>query len=201
MRELRALVRLVAPRNSTVLITGETGTGKERVAKAIHSISQRANSSMVVVNCGALPETLIEAELFGHTKGAFTGAVTQRVGLLEQAHRTTLFLDEIAEIPVGLQSRLLRALQERELQRVGSSETIKLDCRIIAATNANLLEAIAQKRFRQDLYYRLNVVPIHMPPLRDRPGDIPMLAEYLPSRSVCARRFPTGPFQTRRCAA
>src|SRR5579871_5826732 len=156
MRELRALVRLVAPRQSTVLISGETGTGKERVVRAIHAAGARSAAEMVAVNCGALPESLIEAELFGHTKGAFTGAVNARPGRFEQAHKSTLYLDEIGEIPMPLQARLLRVLQERELQRVGSSETIKIDTRIVAATNVNLLEAVKQKRFREDLYYRLN---------------------------------------------
>lgn len=186
MRELRALVRLVAPHRSTVLISGETGTGKERIARAIHAISPRSAAELVAVNCGALPETLIEPELFGHTKGAFTGAINPRAGRFEQAHKGTLFLDEVGEIPVALQARLLRVLQERELQRVGSSETIKVDARIVAATNTNLAEAVSQKRFREDLYYRLNVVPIHVPPLRERCEDIPLLAEYFVEQ-VCQR--------------
>jgi DNA-binding NtrC family response regulator len=186
MQELRALVRLVAPRNSTVLISGETGTGKERVARAIHSASARSASEMVAVNCGALPENLIEAELFGHTKGAFTGAVGARAGRFEQAQNSTLFLDEIGEIPLPLQTRLLRVLQERELQRVGSSETIKIDTRIIAASNCNLPQQVARKRFREDLYYRLNVVPIHVPPLRERASDIPQLVEHFAAQ-VCLR--------------
>jgi DNA-binding NtrC family response regulator len=186
MRELRALVRLVAPRQSTVLISGETGSGKERVVRAIHAIGNRSTAELVAVNCGALPESLIEAELFGHTKGAFTGAVNARPGRFEQAHKSTLYLDEIGEIPMPLQARLLRVLQERELQRVGSSETIKIDTRIIAATNVNLLEAVSQKRFREDLYYRLNVVPIYVPALRERREDIPLLAEHFVEQ-VCQR--------------
>lgn len=186
MQTLRALIRLVAPRNSTVLLTGETGTGKERVARAIHAASQRKSAELVAVNCGALPEHLVEAELFGHTKGAFTGAAGPRVGRFEQAHKATLFLDEVGEIPMALQAKLLRVLQERELQRVGSSDTLTIDTRVIAATNANLAEAMAQKRFREDLYYRLNVVPIHVPPLRARCADIPMLAEYFIGQ-VCRR--------------
>ena len=186
MRELRAIIRLAGPRQSTVLITGETGTGKERVAQAIHMASRRAEAPLVAVNCGALPEHLIEAELFGHTKGAFTGAVGSRMGRFEQAHRGTLFLDEVSETPLMLQPKLLRVLQERELQRVGSSETVKVDARIIAASNTNLEQAVAQRRFREDLYYRLNVIPIRVPTLRERRSDIPLLAAHF-IESVCRR--------------
>ena len=186
MRELRAIIRLAGPRQSTVLITGETGTGKERVAQAIHLASRRSGAPMVAVNCGALPEHLIEAELFGHTKGAFTGAVGARMGRFEQAHRGTLFLDEVGETPLMLQPKLLRVLQERELQRVGSSETVKVDARIIAASNTNLDQAVAQRRFREDLYYRLNVIPIRVPTLRERRSDIPLLAAHFIER-VCQR--------------
>ena len=186
MRELRAIIRLAGPRQSTVLITGETGTGKERVAQAIHMASRRSGAPMVAVNCGALPEHLIEAELFGHTKGAFTGAVGARMGRFEQAHRGTLFLDEVGETPLPLQPKLLRVLQERELQRVGSSETVKVDARIIAASNTNLDQAVAQRRFREDLYYRLNVIPIRVPTLRERRSDIPLLAAHFIER-VCQR--------------
>lgn len=186
MRELRAIIRLAGPRQSTVLITGETGTGKERVAQAIHMASRRPEAPMVAVNCGALPEHLIEAELFGHTKGAFTGAVGARMGRFEQAHRGTLFLDEVGETPLMLQPKLLRVLQERELQRVGSSETVKVDARIIAASNTNLDQAVAQRRFREDLYYRLNVIPIRVPTLRERRSDIPLLAAHFIER-VCLR--------------
>jgi transcriptional regulator with GAF, ATPase, and Fis domain len=186
MRELRAIIRLAGPRQSTVLITGETGTGKERVAQAIHMASRRSGAPMVAVNCGALPEHLIEAELFGHTKGAFTGAVGARMGRFEQAHRGTLFLDEVGETPLMLQPKLLRVLQERELQRVGSSETVKVDARIIAASNTNLDQAVAQRRFREDLYYRLNVIPIRVPTLRERRSDIPLLAAHFIER-VCLR--------------
>jgi DNA-binding NtrC family response regulator len=186
MRELRAIIRLAGPRQSTVLITGETGTGKERVAQAIHMASRRSGAPMVAVNCGALPEHLIEAELFGHTKGAFTGAVGPRMGRFEQAHRGTMFLDEVGETPLMLQPKLLRVLQERELQRVGSSETVKVDARIIAASNINLEQAVAQKRFREDLYYRLNVIPIRVPTLRERRSDIPLLAAHF-IESVCRR--------------
>jgi DNA-binding NtrC family response regulator len=178
MREVVEIVELVANRRSTVLITGETGTGKEVAARALHSSSSRSASRMVAVNCAALPDHLLEAELFGHTKGAFTGAINARVGLFEQAHRGTIFLDEIGEMPLALQAKLLRVLQEREIQRVGSSEPFSIDVRVIAASNANLLEAVANRRFREDLYYRLNVVALRMPALRDRPSDIPELAEH-----------------------
>jgi len=186
MRELRAIIRLAGPRQSTVLIGGETGTGKERVAQAIHMASRRAGAPMVAVNCGALPEHLIEAELFGHTKGAFTGAVGPRMGRFEQAHRGTIFLDEVGETPLMLQPKLLRVLQERELQRVGSSDTVKVDARIVAASNINLEQAVAQRRFREDLYYRLNVIPIRVPTLRERRSDIPLLAAHF-IETVCQR--------------
>jgi DNA-binding NtrC family response regulator len=178
MREVVEIIELVASRRSTVLITGETGTGKEVAARALHLSSTRAASRMVAVNCAALPDHLLEAELFGHTKGAFTGAINARVGLFEQAHRGTIFLDEIGEMPLPLQAKLLRVLQEREIQRIGSSEPLSIDVRVIAASNANLLEAVANRRFREDLYYRLNVVALRMPALRDRPSDIPELAEH-----------------------
>jgi transcriptional regulator with GAF, ATPase, and Fis domain len=172
------VIRLVAQRRATVLITGETGTGKEVVARALHLASPRAHLPMVAVNCNALPEHLVEAELFGHVKGAFTGAVNHRVGRIEQANRSTLFLDEIGDLPLDMQTKLLRVLQEREFQRIGSSETIRVDVRLIAATNVNLTERIRQGKFREDLYYRLNVVPISTPALRERPDDIPVLARH-----------------------
>jgi two-component system, NtrC family, response regulator HydG len=178
MRQIVEIIRLVGPRRSTVLITGETGSGKEVAARAIHAASNRSGSRMVAVNCAALPDNLLEAELFGHTKGAFTGAVNARVGLFEQAHRGTIFLDEIGEMPLQLQSKLLRVLQEREVPRIGSSEPIPVDVRLIAASNTNLLEAVAARRFREDLYYRLKVVTLRMPPLRERASDVPELAEH-----------------------
>jgi DNA-binding NtrC family response regulator len=178
MQEVCEIINLIGPRRSTVLITGETGTGKEVAARAIHAAGSRASQKMVAVNCAALPDHLLEAELFGHTKGAFTGAVNARVGLFEQAHNSTIFLDEIGEMPLPLQAKLLRVLQEREVQRIGSSEPLPVDVRVIAASNVNLLEAVANRRFREDLYYRLNVVALRMPPLRERSSDIPQLVEH-----------------------
>jgi DNA-binding NtrC family response regulator len=196
MQQVQQVIRLVGPRRSTVLITGETGTGKEVVARAIHSASPRAHLPMVAVNCSALPENLLEAELFGHVKGAFTGAIASRVGRFEQAHRSTIFLDEISDLPLELQAKLLRVLQEREFQRLGSSETIKVDVRVLAATNVDLAERVRQGKFREDLYYRLNVVPLAIPPLRERRRDVPLLVhhfiekicrqEELPPREVTA---------------
>ncbi|MEO7146240.1 MAG: sigma-54 dependent transcriptional regulator [Bryobacteraceae bacterium] len=176
MKNVAQVIRLVSNRRATVLIGGETGTGKEMVARALHLASGRAHLPMVAINCSALPESLLEAELFGHVRGAFTGAINQRVGRFEQAHRSTLFLDEIGDMPLETQAKLLRVLQEREFQRVGSSETVRVDVRVIAACNVDLVERIGQGRFREDLYYRLNVVPIQVPALRDRLADIPQLA-------------------------
>ena len=186
MKSLHAMIRLVSPRQSTVLITGETGTGKEMVARAIHLASKRSASRMVAVNCAAIPENLVEAELFGHAKGAFTGAINDRVGRFEQAHRGTIFLDEIGELPLPVQPKLLRVLQERELSKVGGSGTIQIDTRVIAASNIDLQQAVADRRFREDLLYRLNVVPIHLSPLRERASDIPLLADHFIEK-VCRR--------------
>ena len=178
MRDLGRVIELVASRRCTVLITGETGTGKEMAARAIHLAGDRARFPMVALNCSAIPEHLLEAELFGHTRGAFTGAVGPRVGRFEEAQNSTLFLDEIGDMPLDLQAKLLRVLQERELQRLGSSETIKLNVRVIAASNLDLMERVKQGKFREDLYYRLNVVPVQMPPLRHRASDIALLARH-----------------------
>lgn len=186
MRKVRDMVALIAGRRSTVLIFGETGSGKEVVARAIHQASPRAQEFMIPVNCAAIPENLLEAELFGHVKGAFTGATNARVGRFEQADKGTLFLDEIADLPLDLQAKLLRALQEKEFQRVGSSETTRVDVRVIAATNVDLLERVKHGKFREDLYYRLNVVPIRIPPLRERASDIPALLQHC-IKKVCAQ--------------
>jgi DNA-binding NtrC family response regulator len=159
-------------------------------ARALHMASDRGQRPMVTVNCGAIPENLIEAELFGHVKGAFTGAVSSRIGRFEQAQGGTIFLDEIAELPIDLQAKLLRVLQEREVQRLGGNETVKVDVRIIAATNANLLGLVRQGKFREDLYYRLNVVPIHMPALRERTSDIPLLVDHFVKKICDAERLP-----------
>ena len=169
------VVRQVAPTRSTVLITGESGTGKELIANLLHQYSPRAEKPLIRVNCAAIPETLLEAELFGHEKGAFTGAVAQRKGRFELAHEGTLFLDEVADMSLALQAKLLRCLQEGEFERVGGAETLRVDVRVVAATNQDLAAAIAERRFREDLYYRLNVIAIHVPPLRERTGDIPLL--------------------------
>jgi DNA-binding NtrC family response regulator len=184
MERVADTIRLVGPRRCTVLIDGESGTGKELAARAIHMASPRAHQNLVAINCSALPEHLLEAELFGHVKGAFTGAVCARVGRFEQAHKGTLFLDEIGDMPIELQAKLLRVLQDREFQRLGSSETIKVDVRVIAASNADLLERVRQGRFREDLYYRLNVVPLHLPALRERDGDVPLLVYHF-IKKIC----------------
>jgi DNA-binding NtrC family response regulator len=182
MQELAWLVRLVAPRTTTVLIEGPTGSGKELVAKAVHRLSPRALKPFVVLNCAAIPEALLEAELFGHTRGAFTGAVQSRVGRVEAAHGGTLFLDEIGEMPLGLQAKMLRFLECGEIQRVGGNETMRVDVRIVAATHQPLKQRCAENAFRMDLYHRLAVFPVHVPALRDRMGDVPALTRYLLER-------------------
>ena len=178
MRELFELLETVAASASTVLVSGETGTGKELAARAIHHNSPRRAHRFVALNCSAVPETLLEAELFGHVRGAFTGAVATRQGKLETAHQGTLFLDEVGTMSGGLQAKLLRVLQERELERLGDTRTIKIDVRIVAATNADLSQLVSEGRFREDLFYRLNVIPIFLPPLRDRREDIPLLVQH-----------------------
>jgi len=182
MRDLFQLLETVSVTNSTILITGETGTGKELVARAIHHNSPRRGNQFVALNCSAIPETLLEAELFGHVRGAFTGAIGNRVGRFEQAHKGTLLLDEVGTMGAPLQMKLLRALQQREVERVGDSRTIKVDVRVIAATNSDLTRMVAEGRFREDLYYRLNVIPVHLPPLRDRKEDIALLVQHFLDR-------------------
>jgi transcriptional regulator with GAF, ATPase, and Fis domain len=183
MRHLSEQVSVVAPTNATVLIQGESGTGKELVAREIHKASSRRDGTMVRVNCAAVPRELFESEFFGHIKGAFTGALRDRVGRFELAHGGTLFLDEVSEIPIELQSKLLRAIQEGEYERVGSDKTLKTDVRLVAATNRNLNEEVQKGKFREDLYYRLNVFPIALVPLRERKSDIPLLAAHFLERA------------------
>ena len=182
MREVFELIRKVAPTQSTVLVTGESGTGKEVVARAIHHFSEVAHRIFLPVNCAAIPENLLESQLFGHVRGAFTGAVTAQEGLFSRARGGTIFLDEIGDMPIGLQSKLLRAIETKEILPVGSTQTVKVDMRIIAATNRDLRQMVDEGRFREDLYYRLNVVHMPLPPLRDRREDIPTLVEYLVRR-------------------
>ena len=184
MQRIRDMVSMIGPRRSNVLIVGETGTGKEVVARALHNAGPRSQMPMICVNCAAIPETLIESELFGHVKGAFTGAVNARPGKFEEANGGTIFLDEIGELPLNMQAKLLRVLQEREVQRLGSSETVKLDVRVIAATNADLENAVKEGRFREDLFYRISVVPVELPPLRERMSDLPGLVEHF-MRKIC----------------
>lgn len=182
MQSVFKMVGRVAMSDAPVLVTGESGCGKELVARAIHTYSERSKKSLLAINCAAIPENLLESELFGHEKGSFTGAATQRIGRFEQCNGGTLFLDEIGEMPLAVQSKLLRVLQEGEFSRVGGNATIRANVRIVAATNRNLEQAIAKKEFREDLYYRLNVVGIHLPPLRARVEDVRLLAEYFLSR-------------------
>ncbi len=178
MKRLFQLLETVAATNSTVLVTGETGTGKEVVARALHHNSPRRAQRFVAINCSAIPEALLEAELFGHVRGAFTGAIGNRQGRIEQAHRGTLFLDEVGTMSSALQMKLLRVLQEREFERIGDTQTIKVDVRVIAATNSDLGRMVADGQFREDLYYRLNVIPVALPPLRERKDDVPLLVQH-----------------------
>src|SRR5688572_21969767 len=178
MRSLFQLLETVSVSASTILVTGETGTGKEVVARAIHHNSPRRAQRFVALNCGAIPETLLEAELFGHVRGAFTGAIGTRQGRLEQAHKGTLFMDEVGTMSPGMQMKLLRVLQEREFERIGDTHTTKVDVRVVAATNSDLQKMVAEGAFREDLFYRLNIIPIHLPPLRERKEDIPLLVQH-----------------------
>jgi formate hydrogenlyase transcriptional activator len=178
LEDVLSKISLVAPTDATVLIQGETGTGKERIACAIHELSSRSTGRLVKVNCAAIPSGLLESELFGHERGAFTGAVSQRVGRFELADRGTLFLDEIGDIPLELQPKLLRVLQENEYERVGSNRTLRTNVRIVAATNQDLSELVAKGKFRADLFYRLDIFPICVPPLRDRREDVPLLIRH-----------------------
>jgi formate hydrogenlyase transcriptional activator len=178
LRHVLNLVETVAPSDSTVLLLGETGTGKELIARAIHDCSHRKERTLVKLNCAAIPTGLLESELFGHERGAFTGAIAQKIGRLELADQGSLFLDEVGDIPFEIQPKLLRALQEREFERLGSNRTKKVDVRLVAATNRDLEKMMENREFRSDLYYRLNVFPIRIPPLRERPGDIPLLVRY-----------------------
>ncbi len=182
MQHVYALTHMVAARDTTVLITGESGTGKDLVAQAIHMISPRQKSPFIVVNCAAIPEALLEAELFGYAKGAFTGAMQSRIGRIHAAHGGTLFLDEIGDMPLSLQSKILRFVEQGEVQRLGSNDNLRVDVRVVAATNAGLPELVKQKQFREDLYYRLAVFPIRLAPLRDRHGDIPGLARFFATK-------------------
>jgi DNA-binding NtrC family response regulator len=188
MEEVFDLIRRVADTQTNILITGESGTGKELVAKAIHFNSGRKHAPFVPVNCAAIPEFLLESELFGHMKGSFTDAKSDKRGLFEEAHKGTIFLDEISEMPMMLQAKLLRAVQEREIRRVGATRSVPVDVRIIAATNLHLAEEVKAKRFREDLYYRLNVIEIRLPPLRERKEDIPLLCDMMLEKSSVGRQ-------------
>jgi formate hydrogenlyase transcriptional activator len=190
LKRILKQVTTVAPTDTTVLVLGETGTGKELIARAIHAASERRARSLVTVNCATSPAGLLESEWFGHEKGAFTGALSQKIGRFELAHQGTLFLDEVGDVALELQSKLLRALQEHEIERLGSTRTVRVDFRLIAATNQNLEEMVPKREFRSDLYYRLNVFPIRIPPLRERPEDIPPLVRYFVQRFAKRLRRP-----------
>ena len=187
IRQVRESIQIVAPTDASVLILGETGSGKELVARAIHEQSQRHRANLVTVNCAAIPRDLLESEMLGHEKGAFTGAYTSKIGRFELADKGTLFLDEVGDMPPELQPKLLRVLQEQEIERLGSVRTRRIDVRVVAATNRNLAELCEAKWFREDLYYRLNVFPINIPPLRERPDDIPLLVRHF--TRLAAERF------------
>ena len=193
MQQVYKLIGQVAPTNTTILITGESGTGKELVARAIYQNGSRVNKPFIAINCAAIPENLLESELFGHEKGAFTGALAQRIGKFEQCDGGTLFLDEIGDMPMTTQTKILRVLQEGEISRVGSNQSIKTDVRIIAATNKELWQAVQRKEFREDLFYRLNVVRVNLPPLRERTTDVPLLVAYFLNKFRLKQ--PTGPSQ------
>ena len=201
LREILRQLETVAPTDSTILILGETGTGKELIARAIHNLSGRRERTLVKVNCAAIPTGLLESELFGHEKGAFTGAIGQRVGRFELAHRGTLFLDEVGDIPLELQPKLLRVLQEHEFERLGSARTIRVDVRLVAATNSDLVQKVADNQFRTDLYYRLNVFPIVIPPLRQRREDIPLLVRYFAQKYARRMKRPIDRIPTKAMAA
>lgn len=190
MRDIQSAIRMVSDRNCNVLIEGETGTGKEVVAREIHSSGGRSRGPWVAVNCSAIPEPLLEAELFGYLKGAFTGAQQSRAGKFEAANNGTIFLDEIGDMPIGIQAKLLRVLQEREIERLGGNERVRLNIRVIAATNVDLAARVKDGRFRQDLFYRLNVFQISLPPLRDRPDDVAMLARHFVKKVCTNERIP-----------
>jgi transcriptional regulator with PAS, ATPase and Fis domain len=193
IERIQALLRKVAVTDATVLISGESGTGKELAARQIHTLSSRSQGPFIALNCGAIPAELLESELFGHERGAFTGAVGARHGMFQVAQGGTIFLDEIAEMALALQVKLLRVLQEREFRPVGSDKTVKSDCRVIAASNKELFDEVSKGRFREDLFYRLQVIPIRIPPLRDRRSDIPLLIEYFLKKMN--QRWPQGPIR------
>ena len=196
MQRLLAVARQIAPADASVLITGESGTGKEMLARYLHRHSRRNGQRLVSVNCAAIPDNLLESELFGHERGAFTGAVVRRVGKFEEAHGSTLLLDEISEMHPRLQAKLLRAIQEREIDRLGSKAPIKIDIRLIATSNRELEAEVAAGRFREDLWFRLNVVNLHLPPLRERPSDIAMLARHFAARYALINRLPHRPLDS-----